>query len=458
MESKISSTYLNSLKANLHAAEGSLPEPDGDAAARGTGERLPSFVSKPSTEAEEQRSNTRRPSLNGRPPWAPNWAPTWAVTLSPAAQAAVVAAGYALHLGVLCRTTLPLPCQLWPNDHALFQSINMDSVAGALALVLFALARGADGSHPFQPRPTPWRWQKQNRAVEEKGGKIEKEDGDATLGGNGAGERERDATSGEGQGGQLQQGPSRDGGPPRWVLVTATAILVQAYAASAYAGVAVDRTLEALVARGAPISIPMQRALQVLLSHLSWVFLGSGILSAIFHDFFSEGREGRPRWMRLRWRRRDGAQWAWWALGGYLVSAFLFNVCDLANQYMLPSKFFEQETVVSQMIQPEGNDVLSMVVGALAPCVTAPWWEEVLYRGYVLPCVGRLLGLPLPLSVPLSAVLFSLHHLNVAGALPLLLLGWIWAILYIQSQNLLVTIIIHAMWNSRVFLGSYLGV
>mmetsp|Transcript_37503 Transcript_37503/g.61480 ORF Transcript_37503/g.61480 Transcript_37503/m.61480 type:complete len:126 (-) Transcript_37503:96-473(-) len=125
---------------------------------------------------------------------------------------------------------------------------------------------------------------------------------------------------------------------------------------------------------------------------------------------------------------------------------------------MLPSKFFEQETVVSQMIQPEGNDVLSMVVGALAPCVTAPWWEEVLYRGYVLPCVGRLLGLPLPLSVPLSAVLFSLHHLNVAGALPLLLLGWIWAILYIQSQNLLVTIIIHAMWNSRVFLGSYLGV
>ncbi|CAM9798817.1 unnamed protein product, partial [Heterosigma akashiwo] len=82
----------------------------------------------------------------------------------------------------------------------------------------------------------------------------------------------------------------------------------------------------------------------------------------------------------------------------------------------------------------------------------------VLYRGYVLPCVGRLLGLPLPLSVPLSAVLFSLHHLNVAGALPLLLLGWIWAILYIQSQNLLVTIIIHAMWNSRVFLGSYLGV
>ncbi len=26
---------------------------------------------------------------------------------------------------------------------------------------------------------------------------------------------------------------------------------------------------------------------------------------------------------------------------------------------------------------PQGNDVLAMTIGALAPCVSAPWWEEV---------------------------------------------------------------------------------
>jgi len=40
---------------------------------------------------------------------------------------------------------------------------------------------------------------------------------------------------------------------------------------------------------------------------------------------------------------------------------------------------------------------------------------------------------------------------------PLAALGFVWAVLYIQSRNLLVTILIHAMWNSRVFLGSLFG-
>ena len=38
---------------------------------------------------------------------------------------------------------------------------------------------------------------------------------------------------------------------------------------------------------------------------------------------------------------------------------------------------FEDETIVSKMINPEDNDLASMAVGALAPCVSAPWWEEV---------------------------------------------------------------------------------
>jgi hypothetical protein len=33
--------------------------------------------------------------------------------------------------------------------------------------------------------------------------------------------------------------------------------------------------------------------------------------------------------------------------------------------------------VVTQMINPEGNDALAMFIGSLAPCVSAPWWEEV---------------------------------------------------------------------------------
>lgn len=41
--------------------------------------------------------------------------------------------------------------------------------------------------------------------------------------------------------------------------------------------------------------------------------------------------------------------------------------------------------------------------------------------------------------------------------LPLSVLGLVWSLLYLYSRNLLVTVLIHAMWNSRVFLGSLLG-
>jgi membrane protease YdiL (CAAX protease family) len=48
--------------------------------------------------------------------------------------------------------------------------------------------------------------------------------------------------------------------------------------------------------------------------------------------------------------------------------------------------------------------------------------------------------------------------MSLSGMIPLTTLGFLWAVLYILSGNLLVPIAIHAMWNSRVFLGSFLGI
>lgn len=107
------------------------------------------------------------------------------------------------------------------------------------------------------------------------------------------------------------------------------------------------------------------------------------------------------------------------------------------------------------MITPEDNDLAAMAVGSLAPCITGPWWEEVFYRGFMLPALS--LWMPSTVSVPLSALLFALHHQSLENLIPLTTLGLVWAIVYMRSKNLLVTVIIHSLWNSRVFLGSLLG-
>ena len=46
---------------------------------------------------------------------------------------------------------------------------------------------------------------------------------------------------------------------------------------------------------------------------------------------------------------------------------------------------------------------------------------------------------------------------QVGLLLPLSVTGFVWGVLYVGSGNLLVPILIHALWNTRVFLGSYLG-
>ena len=128
-----------------------------------------------------------------------------------------------------------------------------------------------------------------------------------------------------------------------------------------------------------------------------------------------------------------------------------------AAECALPAAIFETqpEGVVSQLINPENNDVAASLVGYIAPCISAPWWEEVLYRGFVLPALCIHMGYwP---AVYVSGIIFSAHHMSWTGGIPLAFLGWTWAALYAKCGNLLVTILIHAMWNSRVFLGSWLG-
>ena len=81
----------------------------------------------------------------------------------------------------------------------------------------------------------------------------------------------------------------------------------------------------------------------------------------------------------------------------YLSSVFIIRLdCTQSNLFF---------PIAAKMINPEDNNVLAMAVGSIAPCVTAPWWEEVLYRGFLLPALT--LYLPIQYALPASAILFA---------------------------------------------------
>ncbi|KAL9181164.1 hypothetical protein ACHAXT_009969 [Thalassiosira profunda] len=384
--------------------------------------------------------------------------PTWLVTLRPRTQFLVGLGLYVFHLRVLTQHGIAFPFQLIPNDEGWFQSIGLDSLAGMLAFAGLVWLRKASVAHssssgddatvavpPIWLDPTeyeaPWRLRSKQKK-----------------------KKQKQTTNGDTEKKELH---------PRSTSIVAFVLLTVGYFSTGRFSLLFENLLYAAAGFGLPLTVPMHRSLVVLLGHLAWVVVGSAVLAGVLSPkpFFGGGwteaskydesgskrsqeKVLRPhRWYTNKW----DTYWLWWTIGGYFVSAWLFNCADWVNQIILPPYLFAQQSegVLSQLINPENNDFLASLVGYIAPCLSAPWWEEVLYRGYLLPALGLFMGFwP---SVFVSGVLFSIHHLSLMGALPLCVLGWLWAALYAKSGNILVTMLIHGMWNSRVFLGSWLG-
>lgn len=380
-------------------------------------------------------SLSSEPSQN-RPSWAWVWMPTWLFTMNPLAQFLTTMGFYLLHILVLSQRQLVFPIQLIPNEKGQFASIGYDSIAGILVAVCYTILRKASTQSSLQ-------------------------------------------SSSEAPFPALFKSPTSDA---PWKLPSnhirhrvssflTIILLVQAYFFTGRFSLFWEDTLYTMSGLGWPLTAPMHRSLCVLFGHLSWLITGTLLLrfvprpprffgpKAVYNtdddDAVSSESPAKPayRWFRSSIRRN----WVWWVVGGYFVSSWLFNITDVINQFVLPTAVLEdaQESVVSQLVNPEHNDIAASVAGYIAPCLTAPWWEEVLYRGFLLAGLSQLLGYPWAVFV--QGLIFSAHHMSLTAALPLAVLGWTWAILYTKCRNLFTVIFVHALWNSRVFLGSWLG-
>ncbi|MDZ4836555.1 MAG: type II CAAX endopeptidase family protein [Candidatus Melainabacteria bacterium] len=76
--------------------------------------------------------------------------------------------------------------------------------------------------------------------------------------------------------------------------------------------------------------------------------------------------------------------------------------------------------------------------------------EETLFRGFLYTNLRRKFGAFL--SIIFSAALFSLAHFDPGGALPLFVLGALFAFVFERTKSLVPAMVAHCMWNSGTFL------
>jgi membrane protease YdiL (CAAX protease family) len=92
---------------------------------------------------------------------------------------------------------------------------------------------------------------------------------------------------------------------------------------------------------------------------------------------------------------------------------------------------------------------LALALFAFTAIVLAPLFEEVLFRGVLLPVLGRRFGSVW--GVLISAAVFALAHLSLSELVPLFLLGCGLGWLRWRSGRLAPSVLMHAFWNALTF-------
>lgn len=144
-----------------------------------------------------------------------------------------------------------------------------------------------------------------------------------------------------------------------------------------------------------------------------------------------------------------------WALGFWSLAALLVVLVGLALAPLSRDGNPAQKELFDQMAGLKG---WAVAASFLAVAGLAPLWEELLFRGLLLPWVGaRLQAAGLRrgawgLALAAVALAFGAIHLNLQALPALATLGLVLGLCCLRSGSLLAAVLVHALWNGGTFL------
>jgi membrane protease YdiL (CAAX protease family) len=187
---------------------------------------------------------------------------------------------------------------------------------------------------------------------------------------------------------------------------------------------------------------PRSQAVYVLVTYLILMSGGLSVLYFSIQSFFPlpEG------WFQFNWRKN----WFLWGLGGYLTALPLVILVSLINQQIWDGQGGSNPILP---IALENRDSLALFIFFITASVAAPVFEEIFFRGFLLPSLTRYV--PVWGAILLSSLVFAAAHLNISEVLPLTILGIILGVVYTRSRNLLSSMLLHGLWNSGTLLSLY---
>lgn len=185
------------------------------------------------------------------------------------------------------------------------------------------------------------------------------------------------------------------------------------------------------------------QAIYIVISYLALTIAGLSTLYLALGSF----RPLPDHWFRFRW----WSPWPLWGIGGYFVALPLVIVVSLINQRIWQGQGGSNPLLTLAL---ESRDTVALLCFAFTATIAAPFFEEILFRGFLLPSLTRYV--PVWGAIVLSSLVFALAHQSLSEVLPLTVLGCVLGFVYTRSKNLLSSMLVHSLWNGGTLLSLYL--
>jgi uncharacterized protein len=196
-----------------------------------------------------------------------------------------------------------------------------------------------------------------------------------------------------------------------------------------------------------PISRPVDNVkIQAFYVLVTYLLLSSGALSVLYFSL-KPFLPLESDWFRFRLQDK----WFLWGLGGYCVALPIVVVVSLINQQLWQGQGGSNPLL---QLALESQDTTALSIFFFTAAIAAPLFEEVLFRGFLLPSLTRYFSVWGAIFV--SALLFAIAHLSLSEILPLSALGVVLGVVYTRSRNLLAPMLLHSLWNSGTLLSLFL--
>ena len=157
-------------------------------------------------------------------------------------------------------------------------------------------------------------------------------------------------------------------------------------------------------------------------------------------------RDDRPVDGWLQWRIQPVVSAIRQALSGWLM---ITPVVMLAGWLLV--KVFGDPGGSNPLLELVllSRDPLALILLSLTAVVLAPLFEEVIFRGVLLPVLARRVGFTA--GALLNGLLFAMAHISIGELIPLTVLGTGLALVRLRSGRLLPCVLMHAVWNAVTF-------